>query len=411
MADTIYANGLLETFAGGTLTAGVRAVVLTRTRAQIADGFPSWHPRYVDPLVAPFDGQLDVPAGTAKIYALNPQAIFPRRGPLVLGGHGRIARLISEHRGTFEDFAIFEWDTAASYFADDPVDGYVTTDNIGAVTGVGDLTTAWTRHYRVFYPPKSARYAVPHLALGSVAAGKSHFFDAFQMEVLPLAHAASPSAFEPARQINVKVRPAAKNFSTNPSFEVDLTDWAAGGSVLPALTRVVNRPKFGGACLQVTWANAGTQPSAQHTLTGLDVGRTYWASMWLRVPTGSPMCQVTVAGTGKFSPPTSVWGQWQRVWLQFTATSTTHLFQVWPMRAPVSGEQVFVDGCMVSESLVDYFDGSFGADYLWKQGGVPHKTQSYYYPDRSNRHYILVRTLQENVALGVSVSSPEYATT
>lgn len=61
--------------------------------------------------------------------------------------------------------------------------------------------------------------------------------------------------------------------------------------------------------------------------------------------------------------------------------------------------------------LRDYFDGdSGGADYLWEQGGTPGSTRSYYYQDREARNYILIRLLQENVPLGMTVGQPEYAT-
>lgn len=60
-------------------------------------------------------------------------------------------------------------------------------------------------------------------------------------------------------------------------------------------------------------------------------------------------------------------------------------------------------------TLRDYFDGNSGADYLWEQGGVAGSTRSYYYPDRLMRHAVLVRNLAENVALGMTVETPQYA--
>lgn len=64
---------------------------------------------------------------------------------------------------------------------------------------------------------------------------------------------------------------------------------------------------------------------------------------------------------------------------------------------------------MVEEGTVlrDYFDGNSGPDYLWENGAT--SGRSYFYPDRSMRHFVLVRNLQENVAIGVTVEEPEYA--
>jgi hypothetical protein len=66
---------------------------------------------------------------------------------------------------------------------------------------------------------------------------------------------------------------------------------------------------------------------------------------------------------------------------------------------------------LVEEGTVlgNYFDGGSGPDYLWEQGGTPGATRSYYYPDREMRHYVLVRTLRENVPMGMLVEDPVYA--
>lgn len=58
-------------------------------------------------------------------------------------------------------------------------------------------------------------------------------------------------------------------------------------------------------------------------------------------------------------------------------------------------------------TLRDYFDGNSGPDYLWEKGGT--SGRSYYYPDRTMRHNVLVRNLAENVALGMTVEQPVYA--
>lgn len=87
---------------------------------------------------------------------------------------------------------------------------------------------------------------------------------------------------------------------------------------------------------------------------------------------------------------------------QFIPTVST-----WTLSFSGTPSQILVEeGTQVG----DYFDGYSGDDYLWEQGGTPGSARSYYYPDRTNRHDVLVRTLQENVALGILVEAPVYAT-
>jgi hypothetical protein len=413
MTDTIVVRGTLDTFRGGSFATEEQAVVITRSIAQIDTGFPSWHSRANDPIHAPFDQEI-LFLGRIKIYDLNPITIFPTRGKFVLGNHGYATDIVSEHRGTFEDFAIWPYDTGSSYLAEDPVGAFVIADNQGTVTAVGTATSAWQRHYRVLYPPKNARYAVPHLTLGSFAATGYHYFDAFQLEVLPLSKAANATTFEAARMLKVKVRPAAKNYIPNGSVETNAVSWVIAG---PSMTPSTLYAKYGSQSLQVTWgASFGTNQYVRiNPADALIPGDTYWASAWVYVPVGQPRVKMQIINAkdpaSAVTGANATYGRWERFILPFVATVDTPQLRIVPFDSPVGGEKVYVDGVMISDQPVDYFDGSFGADYLWKAGGTAHGSPSYYYPDRIKRHYILKRTLQENVALGVSVADPEYATT
>src|SRR5437773_5979599 len=129
--DIVQVRGPLDPFTAGSLTVEDQAYVLTASEERIITGWPTWHPRYIDPIDAPFDRVLTW-SGHALIYDLNPVLVHPFKRPFVLGSTGHISNILSEHRGTFEDFAIFDWDTAGNYLADDPVDANVRADTAGA---------------------------------------------------------------------------------------------------------------------------------------------------------------------------------------------------------------------------------------------------------------------------------------
>ncbi len=98
----------------------------------------------------------------------------------------------------------------------------------------------------------------------------------------------------------------------------------------------------------------------------------------------------------------------RRPWVIFTASGDTEVIRLTP-RVPDEAyiiERALVEGGSV---LRPYFDGDSGDDYLWEVGGTPGQTRSYFYEDRSDRHHILVRSLQENVPLGTPVADPSYA--
>lgn len=297
MSDTLYANGSFD-WRGGSFATEYLAYVLG-------------YPQDVDQPVLAFRD------GTASIYALNP-VNFYGSGAMAFSGGSAVFFPLAPFGG-FEDFAIFPEGST------DPVDGFVMAGNTGIDSaGVGD---PWTRHYLVAVPPKKARFATPHIRLGSLGASTSQYLDAHQLEVLRTDQNA-PSTFESARSIRVHVRPKRLNLAAGSLTVTDLIPW-----------------------------------------------RTYTAS-------------ATVNGsreTYQFVPTVPTWT------LSFSGTATKILVE---------------EGTTPGE----YFDGDSGPDYLWEQGGTPGHARSYYYPDRSARHWILVRTLNDNVALGMTVEDPVYAT-
>lgn len=421
--DILTARGPLDSMSAGTLTPEDQAYVLTASRERLTTGWPTWHERYADPIDPPYDDVLDW-SGSALIYDLNPVAIHPHKGPFVLGLKGHIDNLVSEHRGTFEDFALFEWDEAGNYLGDDPVGAHVLADNAGATSGVGNAVSAWTRHYRVFYPPKNARYIVPKVVTGSIGAGKGLYLDAFQMEMLDVNDPATPTTWVPPRHIQVRVRPTRLNYSTNPSFTVSAANLTTAGPV--TLTRDTTKSYQGQAALKVEIGTASA-PARVREDSAVEITEGEWLAVSFRTSVEATLActyQARIVWMTKAGTPVDVvsggaihqstgnnWDLQSVVARAPAGTDEAYVDLVYSGSAPSSDDAFWLDAVLIEKAsqVGEYFDGASGADYLWQQNGIPGLTRSYYYQDRVKRHYILERTLRENVPIGVSIAEPEYA--
>lgn len=149
------------------------------------------------------------------------------------------------------------------------------------------------------------------------------------------------------------------NLARNPSLETDISGWGGGGTVPPTLTQSSAQAKFGTKSVLVTWGTDGFLPLAASTVTGLQVGRTYTASAYVYVPTGSPGVSIALAGVG-FGTVTGLKDQWVRLTYTGVATGTSWEIQFWPTASPTSGQQVYIDGYQVEEGATAtvYCDGS-----------------------------------------------------
>lgn len=345
MSDVFFATGSFD-FNGGRASTEHLAYVLSR------EGFAS---------TVEFQG------GTARIYSLGPVSVFAS-GSLGLGNGS--AFISGDPVGAFDAFAIFPEG------APDPVEGFVLANNAGSPTaGVGNT---WSRHYAVVLPPKKARFAVPHNRLGSVPAGGSQYFDAHQLEVLR-AGQLTPSAFHSARALQVSVRPTRLNYASGSTRVTGLT---------PGITYTASADVLGER-RRMTF-------TATSTVVDLDFTKGIEGVFIINHADGTSTVRgATVVDNGD---------------------GTSNLIGVPSVdngdgTTSIQADVVTITRILVEEGTVlgDYFDGSFGPDYLWEQGGTPGAARSYFYADRAMRHYVLVRTLQENVPLGMVVEDPVYA--
>jgi len=350
MIDKVIATGELEEIEGpsrfgrnGTIEFESLAYVVTSSYEQISTGQRSVS-------ASKWGGTIQFNSGSALVYDLNP-VVIGAVGSMFEFVHGSV-RFYNYLPVAFDDFAIYEDFTEP---VNDPIDGIVLAGNEATMSG-GALQP-WVRHYKVFIPPKRARFIAIGARMNGMPSGGIQYIDSAQVEILSPG-ATVPTAYTPAREIKCKVRPTRLNFSVN------------------------------------TTLNA-TGNSHAYNIDSLVVGRTYIHSVLVTK-------NVTFTLTGATKGAVGYYGN--RAWVVFTATATT-------VGVTVAGSSVNVSKPLTEAGSIprDYFDGSFGPDYLWEQGGVAPNTRSYYYEDRNDRHYVLVRTLQENVPVGVPVASPEYA--
>lgn len=350
--------------------------------------------------------------GSIRVYDLGRAAIGQISGYLDVGLGGSIGIWANIDLASVTDFA---------YFAStepDPAMAVAVADNNGTVSaGVG---SNWTRHWMTLYAPTKnaswnrAAFASVGLVFKVMPTGTVQYLDDAMWEISPLPNNV-PSTFVPARSLDTWVSPTRLNHSTNPSFEVDLTDWIVAGGTI---TRVTTDHVSGAACLQAAGMAFGRTVS--HTVKTLIPGHEYTVSIWVKATDGKDVgLQVNGArnATGIVtSTMTWLYGadgsaadpDWHRLWVSFTADAVTATLQV----TSYGSTTFLLDAALIEEGngLKNYFDGDSGSpDYVWELNGTVGKARSYYYRDKLNRHYALVKTLNDNVQLGLVVSDPIYA--
>jgi len=329
----------------------------------------------------------------------------------------------------------------------DPAVSYSEYSNAQASSG----QTGWNRIFGTFYAPqqqvksdgtvlwKRGAFAAVGFDFKSVTNTWQQSTADVQWEKAPVVAGSSPSpsAWTPPRQINTIVKPTRLNFCTNPSIEVSTAGWSAIGSAV--LTRDSSITMVNGTHGLKVAVNASTD-GCYITVPDLIVGDTYIVSAYVQggpglldvtmacsgssvssanqgVPYGGnailgigygqgPYGGIQAAGTDM---PT---GQWFRAGAVFTAqqSTVTLSFQI------IAGSDIsyptafWVDAVLVEtgETLKDYFDGGFGTDYSWEQGGTAGLTRAYYYQRQEVASGAVTTALATHTPLGIVASTPQY---
>lgn len=160
------------------------------------------------------------------------------------------------------------------------------------------------------------------------------------------------------------------NLMTNPSFEVDLTSWAAFGNT--TIVRDVAQSKYGPSSMKLSSLGAGNYGAAASvTISGATAGRTYAASAWYfgQGPSIGRTYQVDIIETGGASgtSATSVTGTvvagWQRVSGARTIVQNDRTgiqINTYILAAAGAGEVFWVDGVQVElgSTATTYIDGT-----------------------------------------------------
>lgn len=176
------------------------------------------------------------------------------------------------------------------------------------------------------------------------------------------------------------------NLCPNPSFETNVTGWAAAGSG-GALARVVGTARYGTAYASTTATAAGECRIVQTSgLAVVAAGQVWTLSAWVRGTVGRSVAMRAAyqpSNATVLGPAVVMTGDWQRVTLTVTVpASQTALSAAVVMDAAgvVAGAFLDVDGVLVEQAPAagDYFDGSMasglGLRYAWT--GTPHASAS-----------------------------------
>lgn len=279
---------------------------------------------------------------------------------------------------------------------------------------------------------RRAAYVAPGVRVNGMAQNNGVNIDAVQVEVA-LNGATTPTAYEPARAIQVGVRPNRLNWGWSKST----TGWgvvAPTGGVLASVAVVANgAPDDGGAFMRVTCTTSGTATGggAAFGTTNIDhvpvtPGIPYSFRTMLRTNRDNIAIQYLVRW---YNAAGAQVGDQSAILIKTVRSDRWSEFKIEGVVPPDGAARAFITIYFVSgaiwqsgdtldcagmlieqgQKVGTYFDGFSGNDYLWDQGGGAPGCRSYYYEDYAVRSYLLRQVLAENCPLGVIPAVPQFA--
>lgn len=157
----------------------------------------------------------------------------------------------------------------------------------------------------------------------------------------------------------------AKNLFTDPSFETGVTSWTSSGT--PTRVTSATHVQHGTQAMLITWGAVANQTMTSPVIQGLDIGQTYTFSAYVWVPAGDATVQLSVAG-GNIGSASTLFDQFQRITVTWTATATSHQVRVRAVGTPAAGDQVWVDAGQIEEGTAATTfdpDGAQVHDRFW----------------------------------------------
>jgi hypothetical protein len=319
----------------------------------------------------------------------------------------------------FKDFAIYVAGTDGATV--DPQISYV---RAGSELASGPVGSPWTRPHISFVPDRDGKYlsvAARVQSPATAAVGQenlnSQYFTKWQLE--RSLSTFLPRDYNPAREIQVVVKADRVNLVPNPSFEVNTTGWSPNANC--TIARSTAQAYTGTASLEMTATALGNM-QAYHVNNRFPVtpGSTYTAQMRYRPNTTPRNVRVfigwyTSAGafiSSSVGPLASeVSGEWVLATGTAVAPSNAASGVVFSyVDAAAAGEVHYIDAVMVEagSEVGTYFDGTFGDDYIWENGGTAHNARSYYYENRLDRGEAIRRALIDGVPWGIGVGVAQF---
>jgi hypothetical protein len=156
------------------------------------------------------------------------------------------------------------------------------------------------------------------------------------------------------------------NLILNPTFEYGLTGWAGFGGTTFALSAA--QAFSGRLSMLVAWASSGAFGQGATTTLATQLGTVYCVSAMVYVPAGSPAVALTASGTvtgASAGAASTLTGQWQQIFVTFTALDASVTVGVGPAATATAGQQVYLDGWLAEANTAvagTPFDGDNPGD-------------------------------------------------
>ncbi len=156
--------------------------------------------------------------------------------------------------------------------------------------------------------------------------------------------AAGDKVFVDAVQVDEAATASTLNYLANSDFEEGVTAWTSSGT--PVVTQSATRAQRGTFALLSTWGGVANQTVTSDAFGTLTIGAQYTFSAYVWVPAGNTAVQLTQAG-GSVGASSTLFNQWERITVTFTASATTHQVRIRPVATPTAGHQVWMDAAKV----------------------------------------------------------------